>query len=302
MAAQGLTAGWTTDAIAFLSGNLPPSHDWDGWDHSFISAYQMGCEALAALGQADETERGAIRRKNPRLPDMLPRWDDICVTVLNLAEQNGSVTYLSPEVRATGSLPTTSTHFSDLRPNIVAVPGLEPANARTEVLSVLQTLGLVAEGSWTSLAETVLWRSKPRKWDFSSDARFTDAVVIASETVPDDVRAEMDRLAVITDVEVENFVRQSTEWYEKYRAQYGPSAKLSEPYTTEKARKSLEFKRRSDLDWLFFRRWRLPDGWLTPANPNRALEIFHDPLASAMRRAVAARLYPNVPFLAGRFS
>jgi hypothetical protein len=38
-----------------------------------------------ALGRADETSRGAIPRKNPQLQGELPRWDDLCVSVLWLA-------------------------------------------------------------------------------------------------------------------------------------------------------------------------------------------------------------------------
>ena len=62
------------------------------------------------------------------------------------------------------------------------------------------------------------------------------------------------------------------------------------------ARRSVESGRRNALDWLFFRRWRLSDGWLSPARGPVALEIFHDPLAIAMRRAVMRRLHPEAPF------
>ncbi|MEO1200690.1 MAG: hypothetical protein AAFX39_15940 [Pseudomonadota bacterium] len=46
---------------------------------------------------------------------------------------------------------------------------------------------------------------------------------------------------------------------------------------------------------LFFRRWRLDDGWLSPQAAEQALEIFHDPLAIAMRRAVVEGLYAEAP-------
>ncbi|HEY6917801.1 MAG TPA: hypothetical protein VI412_00970, partial [Tabrizicola sp.] len=65
------------------------------------------------------------------------------------------------------------------------------------------------------------------------------------------------------------------------------------PYTTEQARRSLVFRRENDLDWVFFRQWRLGRGWLEEDQSRRWLDIFHDGLAIAMRKAVVARLYPD---------
>lgn len=62
-----------------------------------------------------------------------------------------------------------------------------------------------------------------------------------------------------------------------------------------KARLSLVFASEGNLDMLFFRRWRLDDGWLSPQAAEQALEIFHDPLAIAMRRAVVEGLYAEAP-------
>lgn len=58
-------------------------------------------------------------------------------------------------------------------------------------------------------------------------------------------------------------------------------------------RQGLIFLRIHDLDWLFFSNWRLSDGWLSPLERKRAMEIFHDSLAIRMRRAVVKRLYPD---------
>ena len=109
----------------------------------------------------------------------------------------------------------------------------------------------------------------------------------------------MDRFAEISEAEVAAYVARSTAHYEEQLAKYkGTKARISSPKTPEEARRGLEFRRRFDLDWLFFCRWRLPDGWLSPKEAERALKIFHDPLAIEIRRAVAARLYPDLPFLA----
>ncbi|WP_139250903.1 hypothetical protein [Palleronia salina] len=56
---------------------------------------------------------------------------------------------------------------------------------------------------------------------------------------------------------------------------------------------SIEFSRRDALDWIFFRRWRMEDGWLSKEQAGRALEVFHDRLAISMRKIVISKLYPT---------
>ena len=76
-------ARWTGPVIRLITRNLPVlDPEAREWDHMCCTAWQFGCEALAALGQAEETDRGARPLPHPQLPERLPRWDDICVTVL----------------------------------------------------------------------------------------------------------------------------------------------------------------------------------------------------------------------------
>lgn len=302
MSANGPTSDWSSDVIAFLSRNLHPLDQGEGWQHMFSTAYQIGCEALAALGQAEKTEWGAVPREDPGLPAVLPRWDDVCVAVLWLAEQQGKLAYRLQD----GTVPPQRIGMGGYvlarvdappppAPNIAAACGLGPAYAASEVLSVLVALGLVAQGSWTSAAETVLWRGAPRAWelDVSADPRFAYAVEEALATMPDGIGAEMDRLTVITEEDVAAAVAQHAAAIEEARAKYGPKARLGTPHTADQARRSLEFWRRHELDWLFFRHWRLAEGWLSPEEEERALKIFHDRLASAVQRAVTMRRYPG---------
>ncbi len=51
-----------------------------------------------------------------------------------------------------------------------------------------------------------------------------------------------------------------------------------------------EQRQRTDT---FFSNWLLPDGWLSPSERKRAMEIFHDRVAIPMRRAVVTKLYPD---------
>lgn len=304
MTADQTFSDWPSEAIRFLSEHLPVSDDPEGWDHMCSSAYQMGCSALVALGHAKETEWGAVPLQNPRLPDVLPRWDDICVAVLSLAAQQNRLSYRQPD----GSLPPNEgfvviaikgTDIPELpAPNIAAAHGLGPAHANAAAKSVLQSLGLIAEDRWSEIAETVLWRSLTSAWnlDFTSDPRFTDAVERTIETMPAEIRSEMDRLLTITDADVDKAMAQSAANYREKRAKYGPKAKLFEPFTAEQARSAIMSGRADQLDWLFYRRWRFADGWLTPTEAERAIEIFHDSLAVKMRCAVIARLYPGMEF------
>ncbi|MBP0578831.1 hypothetical protein J8I29_05885 [Labrys sp. LIt4] len=295
------------DVIGFLSRNVPRSFEGRaGWEDMSMTAYQIGCDALVALGQADKTDYGAVPRDNPQLPEVLPRWDDLCVAVLKLASQQNLLTFR----RADGSIPLPPNRGGLISyivtealplpgPNIGAAWGLGLAHAAPDAQSVLQSLGLITNGYWSKAAETVLWRHLPSEWDIdiTPDPRFADAVVRAVQTMPEDVRAEMDRIVTITEADVMALAAHRTAFEEELRIKIGANALTSPPATAEQARKSLEFARHGALDWLFFRRWRLGDGWLTPADAGRALGIFHDPLAIAIRRAVTIRLYPDLAFL-----
>ncbi|WP_299154884.1 hypothetical protein [uncultured Tateyamaria sp.] len=300
MSSDNTNPEWPEAACKYLSNDLPLAHNGEGWEHSFSSAFQMGCEALAKLGYARETERGAVPLDAPKRPAVLPRWDDICVAVLYLASQQNELSYRLHD----GSLPPPKKgQFVVTRiggpslpnVNINSSNGLGCAHAYEKVRKVLGVLGLFETNTWTKRAELIFWRVQPKTWNMtiSTDPRFVDALVEACETMPADIGDELSRLTVITDEDVDASVAQSEASNKEMRARYGPKAKLGEPWTKERARRGLAFSRSNSIDWFFFRRWRISDGWLTSEQAANALGIFHDPLAMQMRRSVIRKLYPN---------
>ncbi|MHC2574972.1 hypothetical protein [Rhizobium leguminosarum] len=112
--------------------------------------------------------------------------------------------------------------------------------------------------------------------------------------MPESIRAEVDGIAQITDeaiaVHSDRGIDPSEEGSE--------SVMRLPPKTTEQVKASIRRIRRHDLDELFYKFWRIDEGWLSPEEAKRALEIFNDPLAIAMRKAVAGRLYPHWPHFA----
>ena len=94
---------WRKDVAHFLAGNLPKASDRPGWNDMASTAYQIGCMALIKLGFADATDWGAVPKDVPELPTIMPRWDDICISVLWLAEQQNKLSFRLPD----GSLPPT---------------------------------------------------------------------------------------------------------------------------------------------------------------------------------------------------
>jgi hypothetical protein len=181
-----------------------------------------------------------------------------------------------------------------LPPNILAGPGSGPARAAEMVIPALGMLGLLWDGRWTAEAECVLWRGMPAAWGlrFETDQRFLAAADAAVASMPGPVRDEIDRLTRISAADVAACVAQSARAHEELAMRLGRPSPTA-PYTTEQARRSVLFRRENDLDWVFFRQWRLGRGWLDAAGRARTLEIFHDGLAIAMRKAVVARLYPD---------
>ncbi|WP_028710932.1 hypothetical protein [Paracoccus pantotrophus] len=298
-------ATWIPLVIHLIEANLPVL-DLKGeeWDHMFTSAYQFGCDALIALGQAEETGRGARPLAHPRLPEILPRWDDICVTVLSLAHQCGLLSYRLPDGRESPEAAAWwGRHEDEIMPppNIIAAHGLGPARGAPEVLPVLRALGLVEADRWTAAAEPLLWRKEPPEWDLdiSADPRFRQALDRTIIEMPAGIRHELDRLVNITEADVtEGMIRRAAH-QEGLRAQHGANRVICLPLTRESVQQGLVFLRIHELDWLFFSSWRLPDGWLSPPERKRAMEIFHDSLAIRMRRAVVAQLYPDLPEFSG---
>lgn len=283
-------AVWIGQVIEFLSSNLPGDRE-SGWQHDFITAYQIACETLIVLGQAEETTHGAMPRNDPALPDILPRWDDLATAVVYLAAQNGLITFLLPGEATQSEM--LGAGFEGFRQ-----PGREmwAARASPEVTSVFRALGLLDGNGWTAESETILWRENPAEWriDFKNDPRFIRALDDACEHMPESIRAEVDGIAQITDEAIAVHSDRSID----------PSEEGSEsvmrlpPKTTEQVKASIRWIRRHDLDELFYKFWRIDEGWLSPEEAKRALEIFNDPLAIAMRKAVAGRLYPHWPHLA----
>lgn len=296
-------SSWTGDVISFLSRNLMAADNpRDGWRDLASSAYQMACEALVALGQATRTNWGAARAVEPALPDVLPRWDDICAVVVNLASQQGFITGVPTTAQVqVGSFKITIPDRPRLDPNFEASAGLGAMIVAADAVSVFQSLGLATQRGWTAEAETIFWRCGlgAGSADFLTDPRFTTAAENAFASIPADVAAEIRRLVTITDEDVQDSIARRDAWLEEQRRRFGSRASVRAT-PDERIRESLEFLRRNELDWIFFRRWRLPDGWLTPGSSEQALGIFHDRLAIEMRCSVLARLFPEFEFASRR--
>lgn len=291
---------WTEAACEYLSNALPLAQDGKGWQHSCLSAYEMGCEALAKLGYARETEWGAVPLDEPKRPAVLPRWDDTCVAVINLARQCRELSFrLSdgslPPPKKGGFVVTRIGGPHVPKANVKSSNGLGCAHADEKILNVLSALGLYEASTWTKRAELVFWRVQPKTWGMaiSTDPRFVDALASACETIPDDIRDELARLTVITDADIQAEVAQNKASNIEMRARFGPKAKLAAPRTEDQIRRGIASSRSNSIDWFFFRRWRLSDGWLTAGQATSALELFHDPLALEMRRHVILKLWPD---------
>lgn len=295
------TPDWAEAATEFLSENMPTATDRDGWNHMSSTAYEIGCMALVALGQADERDWGAVPRKNPIKPKVLPRWDDICIAVLRLANQQNQLAFRLQD----GSVPPTriGNNFTIVQkgappppaPNVAESCGLGPAFAKPKVIYALERLNLVSGGHWTEVAEFVLWRTQPKNWalDFTNDPRFISSVERTAETMPDDIILEIENLLSVTNEQIANHIEWHRVEIEKMRTKYGPKAHLQTPPTADQAKRSIEFSRKNEMDWLFFRRWRMEEGWLSRKQAKAALKIFHDRLAISMRKSVIKKLHPT---------
>lgn len=305
-------------AAGFLAA-APPRRD-HGWDDRAMSAYEAGCAALVALGEAEETAWGAAAYETLQRPDPLPRHDDICVVVLNAAAQAGRLSWRQAEcvvppprnaggmaqflVAPHGTRPPPSWPPSP-PPNIRAAHDLGCAWAEADMAPVLVALVLVAlglvdaEGAWTARAEPVLRRIQPRvrAMDPAADPRLIAATEAASRTMPDDLRAEAAQLLRIAEEDVVAAMHAQEARADAIARRFGQAPHMGPSVPRERMIASLRALRRNALDRIFFHRRRFAGGWLGEDQAARALGC-RDPLAVQMRRAVMARLHPETPFAA----
>ncbi len=285
-----VSSEWPALVVQFLSNNLPGSPA-TGWYHDFSTAYQIGCETLIALGQAVDTSIGAIPVKTPRFPDVLPRTDDIAVAVIYLATQNGLLTFPSHQMTIQSQKPSNGKSRA-----LPQESGAWTALAHPQTVEVLRSLGMIEKDRWTGPAETIWWREDPSEWalQFESDFRFEAAVNHACECIPDHIRAAMNEIIEISDEDIKSHSLAGADHVTEDTARI---ARLA-PKTREEIVRTIRWIRSKDFDCLFYKYWRLNDGWLSTDAAGRALEIFNDPLAISMRKAVVRRLFPKSPELA----
>lgn len=270
---------WFGPVIEFLMDTLPGMHG--EWQHLHVGAYEAACEVLVRLGCAVATVDGAKSASEARIPETLPRWDDIATTVVCVASESGLLEYHHFFNRRGEAQPSGLTHV-----NIRPAHGSGPAYLAPYAIPVFETLGLIVDGHWTEAAETILWRDLPEEWaiDFTRDDRFLHACDFAIATLPRHIADEMNEATAIQE-------RDIVEWLELAERH------AETPKTRHDALKSLRFWCVFGLDGIFHRRWRLDDGWLDAREETRAIYIPHDPLALNMRAAFAARYLPELPFL-----
>lgn len=280
---------WPELVVRFLSSNLPGSAA-SGWYHDFLTAYQIGCETLVALGQAIDTSTGAQAVEKPRFPELLPRPDDVAVAVIYLATQNGLITFPSSRKSARSQ---TLTGGNDLAP--FSENGAWIAHAHPQVVVVLRSLGMLEGDKWTGPAETIWWREDPSEWrlHFERDPRFEAAVKNACERIPDHIKDAIMGILEISNDDIAIHRSPDT----NYASDDIATTALYPLETHDELIKRIRYIRSKDFDCLFYKYWRLNDGWLSVADAGRALDIFNDPLAIAIRKAVVRRLYPDMPEL-----
>lgn len=164
-----LTSRVAEAVVGFLRDTIPVAGDvagpGGGWGDLAMTAYEIGCDALVSLGQANATRWGAAPKSDPCLPEMLPFWEDVAVAVLWLARQQNMISYRkmdgslnAPLPRAGGRVVLYCASQPVPVPNIAAGPGSGPALAALTIIPVLEALGLVQDARWTAAAETVHWR------------------------------------------------------------------------------------------------------------------------------------------------
>ena len=127
----------------------------------------------------------------------------------------------------------------------------------------------------------------------TTDQHFTDAFEAVCETIPANIKEEISRLTEITQLDIDTSISNADLARFEMQKKLGTSAKHGLPLSEEQARNRLASSRGHEIDWIFFRNWRLADGWLNSDQIGGTLDIFHDLLAKEMSRRTVSNLFPN---------
>jgi pellino protein len=295
----GPNLDWAAAATRAIKTRLTLRSDLEGYQDKAQSDLQFACMALVALGQAAPVPWGAVPLDPPRAPTDAPRWDDVACAVVALLQNRREISFRLPDgtinERPRGQ-------FRMVRrappppPNVAATALLGCAHLKPDAIATLQGIGLLDGMAWAATAHHVLWRVADRFWlgDLAEQPQVAEIIDATCATLPADVAAALSDLATITEDQIDDFLTQRTKAIAKMREEHGPNARIHDhDMTRAEAYDSILFQRPHDMDWLFFRRWRLADGWLSEPQAKRAIGIFSDPLAEAVRKAVIPKLHPK---------
>ena len=291
---------WRAAVAAFLRDELPGDRDRNGWNDNAMTAYQLGCDLLVALGYAKREKWGASAFDVVRTPSVWPRWDDVATIVLRLLHQHKHISFRLrsgvelPKQKVGGYVVVQANAPPPPASNILETDGFGPAWISDRGLKVLETLGVISGGVWAEQSRQVLWRTCPKEWDLKVDKTeaFQTAVSSCIDDLPEDVRA---KLAGNVDVDETVLKSEIEDWKTRLATHLGlrDQPMPSDAEIARRAGASLLFRNENVLDWMFFEQWRVEDGWLSDRQQEAAIGIFHDPLAIKMKEAVVVELFPR---------
>ena len=283
---------WAAPVSRYLKENLPRDDARDGWNDGAMTAYQLGCDLLVALGDAKRTPWGASDCDAAEV-SVWPRWDDAATITLWLMKQLNQVVFRSSEGSAAASRTMRGFVVRPAKPlspkpgNIAASTGFGEAWATDTCLELLGVMGLVSRGHWTDEAKVVLWRTSPKEWalDLAQAAEFKTALSDCVGSCPSDVNEEIGGAVSLDASDIARELDAFEGRFDQMKRPLPPHQDL-----LDRVRSSLIFRAENKLDWLFFEGWRIKDGWLAR---EEAIPVFHDRLAIEMRRALVLAMFPG---------
>ncbi len=292
---QDLTPHMREATADYLMNTLPP-RGREGWEDMAMTAWQFGCEALVALGYAQEKKWGASRITPAEPPTDMPRWDDIAWVVINVMDQRRDISFRTADgscyepTRKPGQFVVTPIYAEGQEPvlpppNIAAAHGLGPARVDADLLPLLEALGLVQDDQWTEAAEFVFWRDQPRAWEMAvtDDPRFEAGIKRCLQTMPTAIVATLQDLVIITPDDIAAAVERQEAANADLVKRFPAQGKFDRTVSPDGQFRTLISVAQDKMDWHFFRGWRFVDGWLSDRERERALPLFHDRLAQQMR-------------------
>jgi hypothetical protein len=280
---------WVPVIAEQLLRHLPRSKEHpDRLDPGSVPVFHYAARLLERLGYAEIGETGIILLEVSGVGPAKARWDDAYHIFFQCLEERQLIDYSPVSREAVVAMAESyGVLEEELDPHptvsggvtIHRSPHTRDAIVDQKLLEALDSIGLIAAGSWTGAAIPILWR----KWSNKNpDERPADTTLFQES-----LSKHIESIPIQITEELEATVSIPEDLLDRKRAMLGGRDDEKEVWRLAGLARML------DLEFLLSQNWRFMDGWLSSDQREDCVFIGFDALASEFGYALVDRKFPD---------